>query len=185
MTKQSNTLSWFCAVGLILALAIGCGVSYFNSRPQKRASRLAYLATEYSAGGAENCRITEISKPDSIIDNCFFTEGDSKEIMQIMDYLSEQTIVTYEMAGKSDSQDFRMGELSRMSGQANQAMQDLMQQISFHKGTDGVFTGWKLKVVYECNASNGVLCNFQRWLAIDPSGQFILQSYDLPLIPRK
>lgn len=185
MAKKQNFMLWACAGCVIAAGVFICWMVGAASSTGTKAARTARLAVEYSAGGPEMCRVIEISGTDSIIDHRFFAEGDSREVMELMGWLSERTMA---ICGESDrllQEDARMAELSRMSNEASRAMQDMMRQVSSPAQRRGNLSGWKVKVVYDRLDAAGNPSRCQRWLAVDPSGQYVLDSYDLPVIPEK
>lgn len=173
----SGICGLLCITG---AITVSCRKS---SAVNDRAKQTAVAALKYSFGNSGSLRVISVTDADSIVDVRFFSQEDSHEIMAVMEYLSSRSLASYQNVSLDNQTDNNIYELSESTSRAGLALQAMMNQISTpDSDTPGKLSGWKVKVVYNKSGNTGITSRWQRWFAIDPTGNSVLESYDFPYV---
>lgn len=136
---------------------------------------------------AKKCLKSDMAHPDELKilastepDSAFGNWCSQKEIRSIEHLITtvSDTIMkrTKNMSVFSPEDTYVMALAERQMA----AMTQLRKQV-LQSDEKGEWTGWKVKIDYQCRDQSGLLYRAERWFYIDKEGEQVLRNFELPL----
>ena len=120
--------------------------------------QLAKENLELSVNYPKQLQVMAVSEPDSAFGTGYFNQNEVMGMMQTMKVVTD-TIMK------------RTGNMSRFNPADHYV-------VSLAKGE---FSGWKVKIDYQCVDANGIPYKAERWCFIDKEGKQVYKSFELPI----
>lgn len=157
-----------CAIAFLAVCALGYVVS---SRIQAKADMME-LVTKNIREGLDipgSYELVKSEQPDSAFGVYWFTDDEQDLIAQsVLDAIED--LYAADTTDASDLSRYKI--YAPVLQRASLLMMDMKNK--------GAFSGWKVKVCYSFNSSDGERYTFTRWTFFDESGSQILGKLDLP-----
>ena len=153
------------------ALLMSCGNS------SEKIKKLAKENLELSVDYPKQLRVLAVSEPDSAFGTGYFTKDEVKGMLRTMKVVTD-TIMK------------RTGNMSRFNPEdhyvvslAERQMRSMVEIRSLIMKGDkkDEFSGWKVKIDYQCVDAAGLPYRSERWCFIDKEGKQVYKSFELPI----
>lgn len=162
----------FFILGLSAIIMTSCVIS-----PKSRMKNLAKDNLEASLDYPKQLKITAIADPDSAYGVNYFSKQEIKGMLRVM------SVVTKQLMDKTNG----MSDFSKLDPYYNALIQRQMsaasevQNMIFKNVQKGEWSGWKVKIDYECADKNGIKYRAERWVFFDRKGNNVVKSFEIPL----
>lgn len=167
-TMKSKVIAIF---GLAVFLMSSC------ASPSRRMKNLAQDNLEASLDYPKQLKITAIAEPDSAFGVDYFSKQEIKGMLRVM------STVTKQLMEKTNG----MTDFTKLDPYYNALIQRQMsaasevQNMIFKNVQKGEWSGWKVKIDYECADKNGLKYRAERWVFFDRKGKNVVKSFEIPL----
>lgn len=163
----------YIIIGLSALLLSSCA---FNS-PAKRMKRLAQENLKASLDYPKQLKVNAIAEPDSAFGVNYFTKQEIKGMLRVMAVVTKQLMQkTNGMSDFSNLDPYYSGLIQRQMSAASE-----VQNMIFKNVPKGQFSGWKVKIDYECADRNGIKYRAERWTFFDREGKSVVKTFEIPL----
>lgn len=148
----------------------------FNS-PTRRMKKLAKENLEASLDYPKQLKVMAMAEPDSAFGSNYFSNQEIKGMLRVM------SVVTKQLMEKTNG----MRDFSKLDPYYNALIQRQMsaasevQNMIFKNVQKGEWSGWKVKIDYECADKNGIKYRAERWVFFDRKGNNVVKSFEIPL----
>lgn len=148
------------------------------SSPQEKVEQLILDHLKMTVSSPEQFKIIEISKVDSTFGKNYFAHEELRQIFEITKATTNKIMSSTNGLSLSDA-DPAMMELFDRQMKATTEMRSFFLHFSEEKGR---FSGYKIKIKYECISHTGTRSKALRWYFIDQDGKQVLRTFELPLM---
>lgn len=156
---------------LILLLIQSCG---------KVENKVVDLATENLKLSLENpnsLKVIGVSKVDSAYGINYFTQQELRGIFEVTKKVTEKVVKQ-----TNNLTDFNTDDQSSLSLLERQLRASTeVRSLILKSGKKGSFSGYKVKIDYECEDLQGNVYRSERWFFTNPEATHILKTFELPL----
>lgn len=148
-----------------------------SERVEEKAVALAHENLKLSVDNSENLRILGVSKVDSAFGVNYFTPKEVRNIFELTKSTTEKIMKATNNLTEFDQSDPIMLSLIERQMKATSDIRDLLLNTK----KKGAFSGYKMKIDYECKDENNVLYKSERWFFIDEQGEQVLRTFEIPI----
>lgn len=169
-TMKAKAIAIFGLSALIMS---SCAI---NS-PTRRMKKLAKENLEASLDYPKQLKVMAMADPDSAFGANYFSKQEIKGMLRVM------SVVTKQLMDKTNG----MSDFSKLDPYYNALIQRQMsaasevQNMIFKNVQKGEWSGWKVKIDYECADKNGIKYRAERWVFFDRKGNNVVKSFEIPL----
>ena len=145
--------------------------------PSRRMKKLAQKNLVASLDYPKQLKVTAIADPDSAFGVNYFTKQEIKGMLRVMAVVTKQLMQkTNGMSDFSNLDPYYNSLIQRQMGAASE-----VQNMIFKNVPKGQFSGWKVKIDYECVDKNGFKYRAERWTFFDREGKSVVKTFEIPL----
>ena len=127
---------------------------------------------EASLDYPKQLKIIAHSQPDSAFGVTYFTG-----MLKVMAVVTKQLMVkTKDISDISNSDAYTVGLMRRQMNAATE-----VQNMIFKNVPKGQWSGWKVKIDYECVDKDGLKYRAERWVFFDKDGKNVIKTFEIPL----
>lgn len=153
-------------------MALSCG------NPEEKVISLATENIRLSVDNPNDLKILGISKVDSAFGINYFTDKELRGLFDITQKVTEKVMSHTENLTNFETADAIVMSLLERQMKASSEVRELLTKNS----KKGDFSGYKLKIDYQCTDVNGRAYKAERWFFTDKSGRQVLKTFEIPLI---
>ena len=153
------------------ALLVSCGKS------SEKMKQLAKENLELSVDYPKQLQVMAVSEPDSAFGTGYFNQ---KEVMGMMQTMKVVTDTIMRRTGNMSRFNPADHYVVSLAERQMRSMAELRTLIAAG-GRKGEFSGWKVKIDYQCVDANGIPYKAERWCFIDKEGKQVYKSFELPI----
>lgn len=132
---------------------------------------------EASLDYPKQLQITANTEPDSAFGVNYFTRKEITGMLKVMDVVTKQLMS--KTNGVSDITKADAYTVSLMRRQMSAATD--VQTMIFKNVPKGEWSGWKVKIDYECVDKDGLKYRAERWVFFDRKGKNVVKTFEIPL----
>ena len=155
----------------VAALMASCGKS------SEKMKQLAKENLELSVDYPKQLQVMAVSEPDSAFGTGYFNQKEVMGMMQTMKVVTDTIMKRIGNMSRFNPADHYVVSLAERQ---MRGMADLRALIA-KGGRKGEFSGWKVKVNYQCVDANGIPYRSERWCFIDREGRQVFKYFELPM----
>ena len=153
------------------ALLMSCGNS------SEKMKRLAKENLELSVDYPKQLRVLAVSEPDSAFGASYFTKDEVKGMLRTMQVVTDTIMKRTDNMSNFNPADHYVISLAERQMRSMAEIRSLIM-----KGDKkGEFSGWKVKIDYQCVDAAGLPYRSERWCIIDKEGRQVYKSFELPI----
>lgn len=160
-----------------MAMGVAC-IALTSCHPSK--SGMVHKAKqnlEASLDYPKQLQITANTEPDSAFGVNYFTRKEITGMLKVMDVVTKQLMS--KTNGVSDITKADAYTVSLMRRQMSAATD--VQTMIFKNVPKGEWSGWKVKIDYECVDKDGLKYRAERWVFFDRKGKNVVKTFEIPL----
>lgn len=161
----------------ILLIMLGCVTLMSCTPPKKKIVSLAKERLELIVDDPKQIKVFCISEPDSAFGTGYFTETETREMMQIMKAVTDTIMKRTANMTRFEPDDRYVVSLAERQ---MRGMAEISSMIMKSK-KKGDFCGWKVKIDYSCVDANAIPYRAERWFFIDKDVKQVYQTFELPI----
>ena len=132
---------------------------------------------EASLDYPKQLKIIATSKADSAFGNNYFTRDEMRGMLKVTGKVTD--ILKAKTNNLSDESKIDAYTANLMQRQMN-AISDI-QAMVYRNTPKGQWSGWKVKIDYECVDKNSVKYRAERWVLLDKKGEEVVKTFEIPL----
>lgn len=136
---------------------------------------------------AKKCLKADMAHPDELKilastepDSAFGTWCSQKEIRSIEKLINAVSETIMKRTANMTTFDPNDKYIMALAERQMAAMTQLRRQV-IQSAEKSEWTGWKVKIDYQCRDQSGLLYRAERWFYIDKEGEQVLRNFELPL----
>lgn len=160
-----------------LVLVVTCAGNGGKDMAVKSAKEALLASVEYP----DSVRIIAVSKPDSVFGREYVTDEEKLNLamtmMKVNDYMMSRT----DSLEKIDINDTALNDLMMRQMNASNSVRSLMHS-GVIKSQQNQFTGYKVKIEFECVSEYGNRYHSEYWFITDRSGRHVINAYEIPVL---
>ncbi len=159
-------------------ISVVVAVAFASCHPSK--SGMVYKAKknlEASLDYPKQLNITAHTDPDSAYGVNYFTRKEITGMLKVMDVVTKQLMT--KTNGVSDVTKADAYTVNLMRRQMSAATD--VQTMIFKNVPKGEWSGWKVKIDYECVDKDGLKYRAERWVFFDREGKNVVKTFEIPL----
>ena len=132
---------------------------------------------EASLDYPKQMKIIATSEPDSAFGTNYLTRKEMKGMRNVT------SKVTQYLTNKTNN----LSDISKMDAYTANLMERQMRAVSdiqsmvYRNAPKGEWSGWKVKIDYECIDKNSVKYRAERWVFLDRKGEEVVKTFEIPL----
>ncbi len=153
------------------ALMVSCGNS------SEKMKQLAKENLELSVDYPKQLQVIAVSEPDSAFGTGYFNQ---KEVLGMMRTMKVVTDTIMRRTGNMSRFNPADHYVVSLAERQMRSMAELRALIAAG-GRKGEFSGWKVKIDYQCVDANGIPYKPERWCFIDKEGRQVYKAFELPI----
>ena len=161
---------------LMIAVAVLLTMTACTDKSQQMVE-LAEMSLRQSVGEGSELKILGVSEPDSAFGTSYLTPDEKKATMATMKKVTEQIMSRTQNMTVFDPNDTYVIGLVERQMRANSDLRSML----FECDKKGEWSGWKVKIDYQCVDANGIPYKAERWCFIDKEGKQVYKSFELPI----
>jgi len=165
------------AMKKITVFVIGCALLASCTPKSEKMKQLAQENLEMSVDYPKQLKVLAVSEPDSAFGTGYFTKSEVKGMLQCMKVVTDTIMKRTGNMSRFDPNDHYVMSLAERQMKGMSEIRSLVMQ----NGKKGEFSGWKVKVDYQCVDPNGLPYRAERWCFIDKEGKQVYKSFELPI----
>lgn len=154
----------------VLALA-SCGNT--KSKLKEKAQENLVASLDYP----KQLKVLAISEPDSAFGVTYFTRNEMVGMLKVMSKVTDQLMKKTQNVDDFSKLDAYTAQLAHR--QMNAATE--VQQMIYKNAPKGEWSGWKVKIDYQCRDRNGLDFKAERWVFFDRKGNNVVKTFEIPL----
>ena len=132
---------------------------------------------EASLDYPKQLKIIAHSQPDSAFGVTYFTRNEITGMLKVMAVVTKQLMAkTKDISDISNSDAYTVGLMRRQMNAATE-----VQNMIFKNVPKGQWSGWKVKIDYECVDKDGLKYRAERWVFFDKDGKNVIKTFEIPL----
>ena len=153
------------------ALMMSCGNS--SEKMNKFAKENLELSVDYP----RQLHVLAVSEPDSAFGAGYFTTDEVKGMLKTMQVVTDTIMKRTDNMSRFNPADHYVVSLAERQMRSMAEIRSLIM-----KGDKkGEFSGWKVKIDYQCVDAAGLPYRSERWCFIDKEGKQVYKSIELPI----
>lgn len=153
------------------ALLMSCGNS------SEKMKKLAKENLELSVDYPKQLCVLAVSEPDSAFGAWYFTKDEVKGMLKTMQVVTDTIMKRTDNMSRFNPADHYVVSLAERQMRSMAEIRSLIM-----KGDKkGEFSGWKVKIDYQCVDAAGLPYRSERWCFIDKEGRQVYKSFELPI----
>ena len=148
---------------------------------QSRQDKIVNLVTshlEQSLENPQNLRVLEVAEPDSAFGLNYFTQKEQAYMLGTVTNVTKVLMERTEYMTKPDLDDAYTMTLADLEMRMSTGLFSGM----LGEAKKGDWSGWKVRVTYNCRSKYGCQYKAQRWYFLDKDCQSVIRSFDLPIV---
>ena len=138
---------------------------------------LAKHGLTQSVAFPEQLKILGVSEPDSAFGADYYTKKEIRGIMTMMAKVSAFIMKRTNNMTAFNPEDVEVMELAERQMAATAAIRSMIMQSE----KKGEWSGWKVKIDYQCKNKNGHQYRAEKWFFLDKAGKRVEKTFELPL----
>ncbi len=146
----------------ILFLMMGAALMVSCGNSKEKMKQLARENLELSVDYPKQLKVLAVSEPDSAFGTGYFTKDEVKGMLRTMKVVTD-TIMK------------RTGNMNRFNPEDHYVVSLAERQMR------SMFSGWKVRIDYQCVDAAGLPFRSERWCFIDKEGKQVYKSFELPI----
>ena len=173
------------AVFVVVALLTWGGIFlvYRHSQnPQRKARSLAEKALYATVENPERIKVLAVSKADSIYGREYVTMEEQMNIAKSMMNVNREVMKATNGFENINLTDKRVTSLMERQMDAMSAMRSLVHPGKIVEHTKKNFTGWKVKIDYQAQTTDGLQYRSECWMFLDRDASCVVKSFEIPII---
>lgn len=132
---------------------------------------------EASLDYPKQLKLTAHTEPDSAFGVNYFTRKEITGMLKVMDVVTKNLMAKTQ--GVTDISNADVYTVNLMRRQMNAATE--VQSMIFKNTPKGEWSGWKVKLDYECVDKDGMKYRAERWVFFDREGKDVVKTFEIPL----
>lgn len=144
---------------------------------EEKSLQLAQENLELSVDNPSSLKILGVSKVDSAFGINYFTAKELRGIFEVSKKVTDKIMRHTNNLTTFDNIDPSSMSLLERQMKASTEVRSLLLK----SGEKGEFSGYKLKIDYQCSTSKGDPYKAESWFFIDKDGKQIIKTFELPL----
>lgn len=117
------------------------------------------------------------TEPDSAYGVNYFTRKEITGMLKVMDVVTKKLMKSTTGINNITKADaYTVNLMRRQMNAANE-----VQTMIFKNVPKGDWSGWKVKIDYECVDKDGIKYRAERWIFFDREGENIIKTFEIPL----
>src|SRR5574344_902785 len=161
----------------IMAMVVAC-IALTSCHPSKSGMiHKAKQNLEASLDYPKQLQITANTEPDSAFGVNYFTRKEITGMLKVMNVVTKKLMS--KTNGVSDITKADAYTVSLMRRQMSAATD--VQTMIFKNVPKGEWSGWKVKIDYECVDKDGLKYRAERWVFFDRKGKNVVKTFEIPL----
>lgn len=161
----------------IIAAVISCIVLGSCSPSKSGMVHKAKQNLEASLDYPKQLKLTAHTEPDSAFGVNYFTRKEITGMLKVMDVVTKNLMAKTQ--GVTDISNADVYTVNLMRRQMNAATE--VQTMIFKNTPKGEWSGWKVKLDYECVDKDGMKYRAERWVFFDREGKDVVKTFEIPL----
>lgn len=164
----------------ILSFMMALLATLMFSSCQSSKSEMVYRAKqnlEASLDYPKQLKVIAHTEPDSAFGITYFTRKEITGMLKVMDVVTKQLMAKTKDINDISNVDVYTAALMRR--QMNAATD--VQTMIFKNVPKGKWSGWKVKIDYECVDKDGIKYRAERWVFFDKEGKNVIKTFEIPL----
>lgn len=130
-----------------------------------------------SVAHPDQLKVLGVSEPDSAFGADYYTKNEIRGIMTMMAKVSAFIMKRTNNMTAFNPEDAEVMELAERQMAASAAIRSMIMQSE----KKGEWSGWKVKIDYQCKNKNGRLYRAEKWFFLDKAGKRVEKTFELPL----
>ena len=122
-------------------------------------------------------KILGIAEPDSAFGDSYYTKGEIEGIMKIMKMVTASIMKRTNNMTNFDPSDYYVISLA----ERQMATTDEIRKMVIQSKKKGNFSGWKVKIDYQCKDKNAQEYRAEKWYFFSKDCKAIIKTFELPL----
>lgn len=160
----------------LAALLVGAILTGCTNRKEKMIS-IAKENLEQNVAYPKQLKLIGISEPDSAFGENYYTKDEIRGIMNIMAQVSTSIMKRTKNMTTFNPEDTYVMALAERQMAATSDIRSMILQSE----KKGEWSGWKIKIDYQCADKDGIRYKAERWMFFDKKGEKITKTFELPL----
>ena len=160
-----------------IATVISCIVLGSCSPSKSGMVHKAKKNLEASLDYPKQLKLTAHTEPDSAFGVNYFTRKEITGMLKVMDVVTKNLMAKTQ--GVTDISNADVYTVNLMRRQMNAATE--VQSMIFKNTPKGEWSGWKVKLDYECVDKDGMKYRAERWVFFDREGKDVVKTFEIPL----
>jgi hypothetical protein len=117
------------------------------------------------------------TEPDSAFGVNYFTRKEITGMLKVMDVVTKNLMSkTQGVSDITKTDPYTINLMRRQMGAATE-----VQTMIFKNTPKGQWSGWKVKIDYECVDKDGMKYRAERWVFFDREGKSVVKTFEIPL----
>lgn len=172
-TIYDNTMKKIILLYLAFMLLAFSSCGSRTGKLQDKAKENLVASLDYP----KQLKIMAISEPDSAFGAYYFSKEEMKGMISVMSKVTDKLMEKTDKVKDFSQLDANTAGLARKQMNAAAEVQDVI----YRNAPKGKFSGWKVKIDYQCVDRDGITYRAERWIFIDKQGENVVKSFELPL----
>lgn len=122
-------------------------------------------------------KIQAITEPDSAFGVNYFTRKEMTGMLRVMSKVTSQLMKETSSVNDFTKVDAYTASLARRQMAAASEVQNMI----FKNVPKGEWSGWKVKIDYQCVDRNAIPYRAERWVFFDKKGENVIKTFEIPL----
>lgn len=122
-------------------------------------------------------KVQAISEPDSAFGVSYFTRNEMTGMLRVMSKVTSQLMKKTSSVDDFSKVDAYTASLARRQMAAASEVQNMI----FKNVPKGEWSGWKVKIDYQCVDRNAIPYRAERWVFLDKKGENVIKTFEIPL----
>ena len=153
-------------------------VAFLTSCDRNRQlQELAKTTLQQTIDNPEHLKIIGVSEPDSAFGTSYFSQHEISAMINVMNKVSDSIMKRTNNMTEFHSDDYYV---IGMAERQMRATSDI-RSIIYNTKKKGTWSGWKVKIDYQCRDNNNSCYRAERWFFIDKKGSHVIKTFELPL----
>lgn len=162
----------------LFGIAILASLLFIGCTDEKE-EMIAFAQKDLSAKVSypKQLKILGVSQPDSAFGDTYYSKSEVEGIMKIMKLVTTSILKRTNNMTNFDPNDYYVMSLASRQ----MATTEEIRKMVLQSDKKGEFSGWKVKIDYECKDKNGQTYRTERWFFFDKTCKNITRTFELPL----
>ena len=161
----------------MMLLAMGTALMVSCGNPREKMKQLARENLELSVDNPKQLSVLAVSEPDSAFGTGYFTQGEVKGMLRAMKVVTDTIMRRTGNMNRFNPADHYVVSLAERQMRGMTEIRELIMKGD----SKGEFSGWKVRIDYQCVDANGLPYRSERWCFIDREGRQVYKSFELPI----